>query len=123
MNYDELIARCRELRKNPTEAESVLWTQLRKKHLGGYKFRRQHPYEGYILDFYCAKARLGIEVDGAVHKLECNAKYDQDRSEILEGEGIKILRFWNSEVMNDLEGVVNKIIAAVNARIEELKPD
>lgn len=123
MTSPELIQRARELRKDPTEAEALLWTQLRNRRLGGFKFRRQHPYEVFILDFYCKEARLGIEVDGGIHKIKSSVEYDQDRTEILEEEGVKIIRFWNSEVMNDLEGVVEKILAAVNARIEEINDE
>jgi len=121
MNSDELIARSRELRKEQTKAEAVLWEELRNRRLGGFKFRRQHPYEVFILDFYCIEAKLGIEVDGADHQGEENQEYDKDRTEILGEEGIKIIRFWNSEVKGDLEGVVEKILAAVNERVEELR--
>lgn len=116
MVSDELKARCRELRKNPTEAESIIWTELRNKRLGGYKFRRQHPYAGFILDFYCAEARLGIELDGGVHKIESNAEYDKDRDEILTDYGVYILRFWNSEVTKDLEGVTKQILETLKQR-------
>lgn len=121
MNSEELIARSRELRKAQTQAEAVLWEKLRNRRLGGFKFRRQHPYEVFILDFYCIEAKLGIEVDGADHQGEENQEYDKDRTEILGEEGIKIIRFWNSEVKGDLEGVVEKILAAVNERVEELR--
>jgi very-short-patch-repair endonuclease len=63
-----IVDLCREQRKSPTEAEFVLWNHLRNRNLGGYKFRRQHPIGGYILDFYCAEAKTGIELDGAVHQ-------------------------------------------------------
>ena len=119
--WDRLKLDVRELRSRQTEAEAKLWQELRGRRLNGYKFRRQHPYEVFILDFYCIEAKLGIEVDGADHQGEENQEYDKDRTEILGEEGIKIIRFWNSEVKGDLEGVVEKILAAVNERVEELR--
>jgi very-short-patch-repair endonuclease len=71
-----LIERCREFRKNPTVAEALMWEQLRNKRLGGYKFRRQHPIAGYVLDFFCFEIKLGIELDGAVHINSEQAEYD-----------------------------------------------
>jgi very-short-patch-repair endonuclease len=68
MASSEVIERCRELRKNPTQAESIIWDHLRRKQIKGLKIRRQHPFEGFILDFYCVEARLGVELDGNVHK-------------------------------------------------------
>lgn len=94
----EIVNRCRQLRKNSTQAEAKLWSLLRNRRLGGYKFRRQHPAVGYILDFYCDEARLAIEVDGGGHAEPCQAAYDQERSARLAEEGIAMVRFWNHEV-------------------------
>ena len=117
----ELKERCREMRKNPTEAERVLWERLRDRRLNGYKFRRQHPIGGYVLDFYCAEAHLGIEVDGGVHLNVEQAVDDQRRSQDLARMGISILRFWNSEVLADLERVLSRISERVEERTSEIK--
>jgi very-short-patch-repair endonuclease len=100
---------CRASRKNPTEAEEVLWEHLRAKRLDGYKFRRQHPLHGFILDFYCAERRLAIEVDGAVHRDHEQSEYDQMRSRILGEMDIEVIRFWNSEVTDQIGNVVEEI--------------
>lgn len=117
----ELKERCREMRKNPTEAERVLWERLRDRRLNGHKFRRQHPIGGYVVDFYCIEAYLGIEVDGGVHLNKEQAENDRQRSEDLARMGISILRFWNSEVLADIEGVLNRINERVEERISEIK--
>lgn len=70
MKPSELIAACRELRKKPTQTKAILWSRLRNKQVNGYKFRRQHAVEGFILDFFCPEANLTIEVDGAEHRDE-----------------------------------------------------
>ena len=93
----------RELRKNPTEAERFLWKHIRLRQLGGYKFRRQQPLGPYIVDFVCLEKRLVIEVDGGQHSER--VKYDAQRSTWLEAQGFRILRFWNSEVLRDVEAV------------------
>jgi len=104
-----LIERCREFRKNPTVAEALMWEQLRNKRLGGFKFRRQHPIAGYVLDFFCFETKLGIELDGAVHKNNDQAEYDDYRTSELIEEGVTILRFWNSEVFDGMESVLERI--------------
>ncbi len=100
------------LRKQQTPAEEKLWVFLRKKPLG-YKFRRQHPLGPYILDFYCHRARLAIEIDGEIHKEELVAKYDADREVDIRELGISIVRFTNDEVLDDTITVVKKIIAQI----------
>ena len=112
----EKIALCREMRQNPTPSERMLWDALRRKQLKGYKFRRQHLVNGYILDFYCAAAKLGIELDGEVHSHTEQAAYDRQRSVDLAETGIEILRFWNYEVINDLEKVLEKIVSVVEQK-------
>ena len=104
-----LIERCREFRKNPTKAEALLWEQLRNKRLGGFKFRRQHPIAGYVLDFYCFEIKLGVELDGAVHTNKDQVEYDDYRALELIEEGVTILRFWNSEVIDGIDTVLNRI--------------
>ena len=109
MASSELIERCREFRKNPTEAEAMLWENLRRKQIKGLKIRRQHPLGGFILDFYCIEARLGVELDGSVHSKQSQAEYDIARSLELSDHDVKIIRFWNSEVIKDVETVVYQL--------------
>lgn len=99
----------RFLKKVMTNAESILWEQLRNRKLKGFKFRRQHPIASYIIDFYCHESRLVVEVDGAIHKMHDNVQYDQARTVELESRGIKVIRFTNSEVETNISGVLNKI--------------
>ncbi|HEV7424173.1 MAG TPA: endonuclease domain-containing protein, partial [Candidatus Paceibacterota bacterium] len=84
----------------------ILWKELRNRKLG-IKFRRQHPIDKFILDFYAPEIKLGIELDGSAHKE--NKEYDQLRVGYLKSKGIKILRFWNTEVENHLERIIEKI--------------
>ena len=97
----------RQLRKNQTEAESILWNRLRSRQIAGTKFRRQQPIENYIVDFVSLKKRIIIELDGGQHAE--GRKRDNARDKILEGNGFKVLRFWNNEVFENLEGVLEVI--------------
>ena len=89
-------------RKNETEAEKFLWTQLRGKKLADYKFRRQHIIGSYIADFACLSKKLIIEVDGLIHQLPENKVSDEERTQWLQSKGYTILRFTNEEVINDI---------------------
>jgi very-short-patch-repair endonuclease len=100
-----------EMRKIMTDAERKLWQRLRGQQLGR-KFRRQHPFENYILDFVCLEHRLVIEVDGSQHAEE--QKYDNERTEKLRIAGFTVLRFWNNEVLNQTDAVVEAIWNALN---------
>ena len=100
--------KARELRKNPTEAERKLWKHLRLHQIGGYKFRRQQPLGQYILDFVCLEKRLIVELDGGQHSEQI--VYDSERTEWLEAQGFRVLRFWNNEVLKEIE-VVKEVIA------------
>ncbi|HIE25475.1 MAG TPA: endonuclease domain-containing protein, partial [Anaerolineales bacterium] len=104
-----LKARARELRKNTTDAEEFLWHFLRRKQINGARFRRQHPYKGYILDFYCHELKLAIELDGSGHLEEEQMRHDKQRTENLNEDGIQVLRFWNSDALNNIEGVLGVI--------------
>lgn len=95
--------RARMLRGSMTEAEKLLWNQLRGRSTG-YKFRRQHPIRSYIVDFYCHSLKLVIEVDGDVHQEITNIAYDQGRTAFLEDQGITVIRFTNHEVGNHSRG-------------------
>ena len=100
--------RARDLRKNPTEAERVLWQHLRRRQLGGFRFRRQHTIGPYIVDFYCFEERVAIEVDGGQHSRR--AAYDAERTSLLESEGVRVLRFWNNQVLGEVEAVKHMIL-------------
>jgi very-short-patch-repair endonuclease len=105
----EILKRCRELRASQTPAEARLWTCLRNRQLFEAKFRRQYSIGKFILDFYCHEAKLAIELDGGGHTEPEQAEYDKRRNEILEAEGIRVLRFWNTDVLDNLEGVIEAI--------------
>ena len=92
-----------------TEAEYRLWYHLRLRQMDGYMFRRQAPMKKYVVDFICHKARLIIEVDGGQHAVQ--KLYDDQRTVWLESQGYQVLRFWNNEVMENLDGVVETILA------------
>ena len=96
-----------DLRKNMTFSEKKLWSHLRKKQLKGMHFRRQHPYGIYILDFYCFKAQLAIEIDGLIHLSQ--GEYDKERTEHLESSGLKVIRFKNEDIDKRLDWVLKEI--------------
>ena len=104
-------AKARQLRKNPTDAEQEVWNILRSRQVSGYKFRRQAPIGSYIVDFVCFESRLVIEVDGGQHVEQAN--YDADRTGWLEGAGYRVIRFWNSQVLEETEAVRDAIWMAV----------
>ena len=108
-NKPALKALRRELRNNPTPAESALWEQLRAGRLGGTLWRRQYSVGDYIVDFYCPKARLCVELDGNEHFTMAGDTYDYSRTLFLNSKGIKVVRFENCEVWNDINGVLDAI--------------
>lgn len=99
----------RELRQESTEAEKLLWTELRNRKLNGLKFRRQHPLDKFIVDFYCNEKKLVVEVDGDVHDENINKEYDEARTVMLAGLNITVLRFKNEEVITNVKDVLKKI--------------
>ena len=105
-----------QLRRESTPYENILWRRLQKRQVLGLKFRRQHGYGPYVLDFYCPTIRLCIEVDGEVHDSPEAKKHDSERTEFLEQEGITVIRFRNEEIENNVESVVEKIKAFINSR-------
>jgi len=107
-----LLPLARHLRRNMTEAEKVLWHDLRAGRLQGTRFRRQHPIGPYVADFACVSARLVIEVDGGQHNENA---HDQKRDAYLQAQGWRVLRFWNNEVLGNREGVLLAIVAAVGS--------
>ena len=102
---------CKKLRKTLTPAEAFLWKQLQNKKLAGRKFRRQHSIENYIADFYCPEERLVVELDGQVHFNEKAREYDRKRTEDLNKLSIKVVRFENRMVFENLNFVLEEIIA------------
>jgi len=105
----DLVNLSRNLRKNQTDAENLLWRHLRGKQLAGLRFRRQHPLGRYIVDFVCLEKRLVLELDGGQHGEEKGLIKDNERDQWLRAEGYRILRFWNNEVLANLEGVMESI--------------
>lgn len=105
---EELQQRARQLRQNMTEAERTLWHRIRGRQLSNTKFRRQFIVGTYIVDFICLEHRLIIEIDGGQHAQ--NKSYDDSRSEYLSQQGFMVLRFWNHEVLSDMEAVLEVIL-------------
>ena len=99
----------RFLKQVQTKAEEALWKRLRNRKLEGRKFRRQHPIEHYIVDFYCHESKLVIEVDGKIHELNDNPDYDKNRTQDLISFGLKVIRFTNEQVLNNIEVVLKEI--------------
>ena len=110
VDRNETVLRARRLRRSMTLPEGLLWQALRKRP-DGFKFRRQHPLGPYIADFYCAMARLVIEVDGAVHGYDVRAAGDARRDEWMRGQGLRVVRVGAVDVMRDLDAVVRLIVA------------
>lgn len=108
----------RELRKNQTEAEKNIWYRLLSEKKMGYKFLRQHPIGSFITDFYCYKLKLVIEVDGDSHAYQL--EYDEVRTLYLEEQGLRVVRFWNNEVMENLGGVETRLNEVIREREKEL---
>ena len=102
------LNRC-HLRKNATDAEQKLWSILRSRRISGLKFLRQYSVGPYILDFYCPKRRLAIEVDGGQHADRYGQQHDAQRDSYLRELNIRVIRFWNNEVLQNIEGVGEKI--------------
>jgi very-short-patch-repair endonuclease len=101
--------RRRDLRRNQTEAEKVLWKRLRNKSCLGLKFFRQYSVGSYIIDLYCPEFKLAVELDGGQHAEEENKGYDKIRTDYLKSIGVEVMRFWNNEVLQNTEGVLEEI--------------
>ena len=110
----------RALRKSMTEAERKLWSALRFEQMNGCKFRRQHPFENYILDFVCLEKKLVIEVDGSQHMEQLHK--DEARTKALERAGFRVMRFWNNEVLNEFAGVTEAIFLALKTHPHGPRP-
>ena len=105
----EIFRRAKLLRNHMTKTEEILWEALKDNKTNGLKFRRQHPINQFIVDFYCHKKKLVIELDGSIHENQDQKEKDEGRQFLLEEFGLKVLRFKNDEVISDLENVLNKI--------------
>ena len=108
-----LKTHAREMRHQPTDAEDALWLRLRGRQLGNAKFRRQQVLGPFVVDFYCLEHRLAIELDGGQHAEPAISKYDGQRSQYLTSLGITILRFWNHEVLLQMDSVLEEIVRAL----------
>jgi len=118
-----ILANARSLREQQTDAEKLLWLLLRDRRLAGFKFRRQHPLGRYIIDFYCHEAKLAIELDGGGHNEEASIEYDTLRSLEIENAGIRVIRFWNNEVLNDTAAVLESVYQLLQERaVKPLPP-
>ncbi|MFZ2156499.1 MAG: endonuclease domain-containing protein [Bradyrhizobium sp.] len=116
----KLRSNARALRKNSTDAERILWSELRGHRLNGAGFRRQVPVDNYIADFMCHAAKLVIELDGGQHFSDRAEQRDAARSAVIEAKGFQVLRFSNHDVMTNRAGVLETIAAAVAARAPTL---
>ncbi len=103
------LQHARKLRQALTNAETILWSRLQKRKLAGWKFRRQHPVGPYITDFACREAMLIIEIDGETHSSTDERRHDARRTAFLETHGWSVVRFWNAEIYENLDGVLRGI--------------
>lgn len=104
----------KSLRQSQTDAEQLLWSKLRNRRLSGHKFRRQMPIGSYVADFVCMSARLVVELDGGQHAAD--VEHDGRRTELLKTEGYEVIRFWNNEVLQNMEGVLTVILQTIERR-------
>ena len=117
----DIFKKAKELRKYETEAEKMLWAKLCRNQMLGLQFRRQHPINRFIVDFYCVKIKLVIEVDGSIHDIPENKVYDIGRSQILNDFGITVIRFSNNQIIDDIEYVLKIIHENVKQLIREME--
>jgi very-short-patch-repair endonuclease len=113
------ILLARDFRRNATPAEKILWAHLRNRQVRGIKFRRQHPHRQYIFDFYSPESHLAIEVDGAIHSTPAQAERDCVRTETVGIDGIRVLRFSNEHILEDLEDVLKSLMAELGKGSED----
>ena len=109
-NSKVMINHRRELRRSQTKEEGILWQRLRNRQLNNLKFTRQHSIVGYVADFYCAEKRIVVELDGIHHYSESGLEYDRIRSKIFEAVNIRVLRFKNEVIANDIKSVLERIL-------------
>lgn len=111
------MSRARYLRKSATDCERVLWRRLRNRNFAGYKFRRQHPIDPYVLDFYCPALKLAVELDGSGHDCALRRNRDEIRKRFLSEKGITVIRFWNHQVRFELDSVLQAIWLATENHV------
>jgi len=116
----EIFRLASELRKNITKAEKLVWEKVRKKQILGLRFRRQHPIDKYIVDFYCHPARLVVEIDGDIHLKPENKELDKIRNKDLENLDLMVIRFTNKQVFENLDEVVNAITSTIVKKVPHL---
>ncbi|HEV2538983.1 MAG TPA: endonuclease domain-containing protein [Frateuria sp.] len=116
MNVD----RARGLRLGMTDAEQALWYRLRNRQLDGCKFRRQHEIDRYVVDFVCTERMLVVELDGSQHLAQ--EDYDQARTSYLESKGYRVLRFWNNDLLTNIESVLEVLVEALASPIPSPRP-
>ena len=116
----QTVLKARRLRRPLTASEQALWAALRDNPLRGFKFRRQHPFGPYILDFFCVQAQLAVELDGSVHDQPDQKEYDANRTAYLESHGLRLLRFKNLEVERNMEDVFAKILEVASPNPQPL---
>ena len=114
-----LLRLARALRGEQTNAERLLWQLLRNRRFCGLKFRRQHPFASYVLGFYCHEARLGIELDGGGHNDPEKKRQDKERTAFLENAGIKVIRFWNHDVLRETEAVLGQLYTVLASALSQ----
>lgn len=114
-NNKSLKRHRRDLRKNLTEHERILWSKLKKHQLQNLRFLKQYSVGSYIVDFYCPKLRLAIELDGSQHLEQTAMEYDKQRTKYLESENIRVLRYHNKDVTGNLDGVLENICEEINS--------
>lgn len=110
--------RARQMRLNMTAAENALWQRIKGHKVAGLSFRRQQVIEGFIVDFYCHKARLAIEVDGSVH--DGQEEHDRERDAVLDARGVTVLRFTNEQVRKEVDVVLARIAATGQTKLAQL---
>jgi len=108
--------RRRELRRNMPDAEVILWSKLQRRQLLGYKFRRQFSVGPYVIDFYCPTLNLAVELDGDNHFRDGAKRYDKRRQEYIESVGIAVVRFLNTDVYDNLDGVLEVFVREIRRR-------
>ncbi|GKQ55852.1 endonuclease domain-containing protein [Bradyrhizobium sp. Ce-3] len=108
----DMTARARSLRVSMTDAEARLWRALRRDQLNGFSFRKQHPIGPYTVDFYCSRLHLAVEVDGGQHA-EQRKQADDRRTQWLAEKGVMVVRYWNNDVLSNLEGVLSDLVAHI----------
>lgn len=106
-NVRRIVAKARKLRRNSTDVERRLWHRIRDKQIDEFRFRRQRPIGRYIVDFICLEAKLIVELDGGQHAT--SDEYDKSRTAFLESLGYRVVRFWNNEVTENMDGVLQRL--------------